>query len=157
MFYSQEYNSFKERLLINTKLLSPEAFDSQATQLANVFVRNTQLFFTRSLTQLREIVGISQPLPATSTLIYELLIRATFHRKQVQIEPSTFFSHCSCITDPTTCSKQAAFYEYNPLNDSHNPTFTVLGIRVACSSMESVFQSNLACWYSSTCYQTVRI
>lgn len=155
LVFSNQLTAFQTNLFVNNKLLTQDAFNIQASQLADFFISDVQYYFSRGIKEMREILGFSQLLSATSTITYKLPIKTTSSGSQVRIEPTNFFSGCSCLSDPTSCSDDAAFYSYNSMNNSFNPIFKVLGVRLACSPMESFLQSNLACWYSSECYQTV--
>ncbi|UJR19293.1 hypothetical protein I4U23_022422 [Adineta vaga] len=154
VFYNQLL-AFQTNLFINNKLLTRDTFEIQATQLADFFINDVQLYFARGIKQMREMIGITQLMSATSTLTYKLPIRQTISGSQIQVLPLQFFSNCSCLSNPTSCSDDAAFYLYNSLTQSFDIDFKIEGIHIACSSMETLFQSNLACWYSSDCYQTV--
>ena len=153
---AQQLLTFRAQLLVNNKLLARHAFDDQATQIAEDFINNVQYIFHRGIEELRQMMGFAQPISATSAITYQLKVTPTSSGSQVQIEPGDFFSGCSCLCDPTGCSKDGAFYTYNPMNNSFDPVFKLPGVRIGCSPMESVLQSNLACWYSSSCYNTVR-
>ena len=74
----------------------------------------------------------------------------------IRMKPSRFFN-CSCITNPETCSTDAAFYAYLPSNNTLELLFKVLGLQLACSPSRSALLSSFACWYSSECYQQVNI
>ncbi|UJR12021.1 hypothetical protein I4U23_016199 [Adineta vaga] len=154
VFYNQLL-AFQTDLFINNKLLTRDTFEIQATQLADFFINDVQLYFARGIKQMREMFGITQLISATSTLTYKLPIRQTISGSQIQVLPLQLFSNCSCLSNPTSCSDNAAFYIYNSLTQSFDIDFKIEGIYIACSSMETLFQSNLACWYSSDCYQTV--
>lgn len=152
---SNQLIGFQAKLFVNDKLLPRDAFDVQATQLADFFISNVQYIFARGIKELREMMGFAQPLSATSIITYQFKIITTSLGSQVQVEPVDFFLGCCCLCDPTRCSNDAAFYNYNPINNSFDSVLKVEGVRTACSPMESLLQSNLACWYSSDCYETV--
>jgi hypothetical protein len=136
--------------------LAHDAFATRANQLADFFISNVQLYFARSIIQSREVTGFFQPISATLIIRYILPITTTSSDTQVRIEHLNFFSDCSCLSNPTSCSDDAAFYSYIPMNNSSYPIFTIANIRIACRPLKSLLQSNLACWYSTDCYQMVR-
>lgn len=153
---SQQVLAFQAQLLVNNKLLTRNSFHDQASNIVDDFITNVRFIFSRGIGELRQMMGFAQPISATSGITYQLKIKTTGSGSQVQIVPADFFSGCSCLCNPTGCSKDGAFYAYNPLNNSLAPVFKIPGVRIGCSPMESVLQSNLACWYSSDCYNTVR-
>jgi hypothetical protein len=155
LVFSNQLAAFQTELFVNNELLTRDVFEIQANQLADFFISDVQFYFARGITETRELLGFSQPISATSIIRYILPITTTSSGSQVRIEPLNFFSDCSCLSDPTSCSDDAAFYSYIPMNNSFYPIFKIPGIRIACSPMESLLQSNLACWYSSDCYETV--
>ena len=155
--FTNQLVAFQSELLVNAKLLSRPTFANQADQLIDSFINDVQFYFTRSITQSRMFLAILQPLSATYTLAYNLPIIRTSSKRQVRIEPSNFFTNCSCISNPTTCSMDAAFYSLNSTDNTFVPSFKLNGIRIACNPIESILQSNLACWYFDDCYLKVYI
>ena len=141
---------------VNNKLLAHQEFEVQGSQLADAFINDIQFYFARGIKQTLEAIGITQAISATSSVIYKLPIVTTPQGRQVRMEAANYFSSCSCVSEPISCSDEAAFYSYNPTNDSFHPVFKIPGMRIACNSLQSVLKSNLDCWYSSECYQTVR-
>ena len=148
---------FQSKLYVNNKLLARDSFQTQTEQLIDSFINDLYLYFYRGIKQTREMVAFSQPLSATNTITYKLPIKRTSSGLQIQVQPVPISTDCSCVYDPTRCSKDAAFYSYNINNQSFDPIYKITGLRVACSSMESFLQSTLACWYTSDCYNTVSL
>ena len=155
LVFDNQFIEFKGKLLVNNKLLSRDAFDNQANQIVNSFTSDVQYYFARGMKETREILGFTQPISATSSITYSLPIEHTNNVSQVRLLPQKFFSGCSCLSSPTSCSNQAAFYSYQPLTNSFISSFNVSGVRIACSPIETLLQSSLDCWYSAQCYQTV--
>ena len=153
--FTNQFIALKSELLVNAKLLSRFTFAHQAEQLIINFISDVQLYFARSITQSRTFLAILQPLSFTYTLPYNLPIIHASSKRQVRIEPSNFFANCSCTTNPTTCSMNAAFYSLGSSSDEFVSSFVLDGVRLACNSIESVLQSNLACWYQDDCYLKV--
>jgi hypothetical protein len=148
------YQQFKNTLFVNAELLNPISFNSQAQLLVKSLVNHVRSSFTQDITLTREVLGTTQPLSATQNS-YSLPIMPSSNEKvQISVEPSGF-SECSCVLNPTNCSDEAAFYSYDVVNDSFHLLWSVMGVRVACSPLDSFLQSNLACWYSPVCYETV--
>lgn len=147
--------AFQNRLFVNNKLLPAEAFQVQAEKLVDSFISDLQYYFARGIRQTRDMMAFAQPLSATTTITYNLPIRQTPRGSQVVVEPANFFPNCSCVYNPTECASDAAFYSYNPTNNSFSLSYQVTGVRIACSSMDSLLQSSLACWYSPECYSKV--
>lgn len=65
-------------------------------------------------------------------------------------------NNCSCITHPTTCSSQGAFYAFDFFNQAAYTIYNVSGIKLGCSPYQSTLLSTLECWYSTECYEKVR-
>lgn len=156
LVYYNQLVAFQSNLFVNNKLLPSDVFNEQAAQLAELFISDVQYYFARGIKQLRELIGFGQPLSATFSITYKLPITHTAAGSQVRIEPIQFLSGCSCLREPTSCSDDAAFYSYNYTTQSFDVAFKLPGIHIACSSMETLLQSNLGCWYSSECYGMVR-
>ncbi|CAF1238413.1 unnamed protein product [Adineta ricciae] len=73
---------------------------------------------------------------------------------RIVIEADRFYN-CSCITNPDTCSTNAAFYNYTISNNSLKLLHEIMGIRLTFSPSRSTLLSNLACWYSEERYDQV--
>ena len=155
--FSNQLDAFQSNLFVNDKLLTRNIFETRAPQLVDYFIGDVQFYFARSIKETLDIVGITHAISATSSLTHKLAITVTPSGHQVQIEPVNYFHDCSCVSNPTSCSDDAAFYSYNSTANSFDPEFKIPGMRIACSPMQSLLESNLACWYSAECYQTVRL
>lgn len=155
--FSNQLDAFQNNLFVNDKLLTREIFETRTPQLIDYFIGDVQFYFARSIKQTLDIVSITHAISATSSLTHKLAVTVTPSGHQVQIEPVNYFRGCSCVSNPTSCSDDATFYSYNSTTHSFDPEFQVPGMRIACSSMQSLLESNLACWYSAECYQTVRL
>ena len=150
-YINTTYASFLDGEFIASKLVIPEMFETQL---------NSELLNTNSLIQSYLDGGISSAIDILTNSYLISSAYTSFSLKiatdgSTQIEP-TGFLNCSCIKDPKTCSTDAAFYAYSPVNGSLELLFKMIGLRLGCSPFQSTFQSSLACWYSLECYQTVR-
>jgi hypothetical protein len=82
VFYNQ-LAAIQTKLFVNNKLLSPHAFDMQATQLAELIISDVEYYFSRGIKHLRELIGFGQPLSATFSITYKLPITHTSTGSQV--------------------------------------------------------------------------
>ena len=148
VYIEDSYKTFPNRKFVASRLLVPDMFETQF----NSDLRKTNLEFLSyvegGILAVLEILISSYGISSAYTSFNVRVVADG----SIQIEP-TGFVNCSCITDVRTCSIDAAFYAYNPSNGSLDLLFSLTGLRLGCSPLQSTLQSSLACWYSSDCYE----
>ena len=157
LWLKKEYRYFSSKLFINAQLITPTSFDTQTKILLDSFGLETMPAFLLALQQTVAVTIINGFVPVSSTL-YDLRVNYSTNNSnnaQVRVLPVDFLG-CSCLLQPTECSQPAGFYSYKAENDTFNLLWLVPGIRIGCLPLQSVFHSTLECWYSKTCYKTVR-
>ena len=130
----------------------PNVFERKIDVIIEAFSDNVQTKLLRSLTELLELTESGQLL-SVSRHSFDLKASSDGN---VRID-SAGFDNCSCLLQPKTCSTQAAFYTYQASNKTFTPLLFVTGIRVGCFPLQSILLSTLECWYSTDCYEMVRL
>ena len=142
-------NSFKENFFAS-EAIGLDAFEKKINNDVISFTDLLKAYANRGISELLEVTTIGF-LISVSSISFNLLLNVDGN---IDIRPIGF-ENCSCIVHTETCSTAAAFYHYNPRNHSLTLLYEVMGVRLACSPFLSTMHSNLACWYSSECYNTV--
>ena len=135
---------------VYSHLVDDRQFNQAIEQFINDF-RNASLeYINADLAELLDFLINTHSLSASQTsTILPITSNGTVLIQPVDLD------NCSCLLHPRVCSTEAGFYSYESLNHSFNRVSKPMGIRVGCSSFYSMFHSNLACWYSSECYDQV--
>lgn len=152
IFFARSLAKVQTNLFVNEMLLSPDDFEAQAADQSLKFLVGALKSFRKGVQTLIDFTANNQALSVSSTL-YDL---QAVSNKSIQVYPGSI-GNCSCLLNPLICAEPASFYSYNSSTDSFTQIWTVMGIQVACFPLLSIIQSNLACWYSSDCYEKVKI
>lgn len=152
-YIQSQYALFRVKRFVNDKLLAPDSFKTQMNDLVQGFIDETNRQYNQAIKQARQMLAFAQPLTGTKAS-YSLPMNVS--NNQISIV-SEGFPGCSCMLKMTSCSTPAAFYAYNQTGASFDLYWSVLGVRIACTAIESLLQSSLECWYMPSCYEKVKI
>lgn len=145
------FDDYLQEQYVSASLNTREAFKIQIMSQAEEQEVKIREYNRRIIQQSIDLLKMLYPISATQNS-FDLRVSPN---GDVYIEPGGF-PNCSCIVDLETCSTEAGFYSYDPLNDSAILLFSVIGTRLGCLPYYSVLMSNFACWYDLDCYEQVR-
>lgn len=149
-YVSSTLDEYFQQPFIVAKLITPEDFEEKLHSDVMNRIAFAKKYISHAMLDALEFSSKSYGISALYTY-FDMKISAD---GSITTGPSPFFN-CSCITNPDTCTIDAAFYAYTQSNDSLSLLFKVTGMKLACSATRSTILSSFACWYSPACYEKV--
>jgi hypothetical protein len=145
------YDGYLDEVSTTSQLMTSDQFNEKFNSQTISRIGFIKTYINHAILDVLQFSSKSYGIP----ILYTYFNMEVTANGSIRTGPSHFFN-CSCITNPDTCSTDAAFYTYTPSNDTWTLLFKVMGLRLACSPSRSTLLSSFACWYSSECYEQVK-
>ena len=141
---------FLDTSSINNQIMPKTQFDDQMKLVFQQLVASTSKGFSREL-QLVHQISERNSFVSSYFLNWKWLPDDTDSYKLITPIPITLNGGCSCAIR-SDCSEEGGIYR----SFSGEKIFTMPGLRVACSVVETVLQTTLECLYNQTCVDTLQ-
>ena len=146
---SNSLNRFLEETFVNTVMLSESEFHSQVNASIDMFEKNTPIEFAAVLRILNRLTHAST-FASALMLNWEWVSPTHTTFQSLQTRPVEHSLGCSCGTR-NDCIKRGGLYEYSV----DSTIWLIPGFVIGCSSIETVLESTLECFYNQSCIDTL--
>ena len=134
-----------DETFVNNYLISEDEFQSKTTMLLGNFIKRLALGYASEL-ELIQSLTYGNTFVSTYFLNWDWESPTNQSLQQVATRPARLDRGCSCATR-TNCSTAGGTYFFV----DHVMNFSLPGFVVLCSSVDTVLESTLECFYDRTC------